>query len=702
MRKASTISRASESEGLVVHDHATGKKTLVMPSQDIADDVLATLPKLQTAVEQATTKMGRRWKQHRPKNFVELYEMVPEGGKDGGDDPDMAHALLAKAELQCHVNEVLSVLIHQNADQMDSTMQSLGGSKVRGGGIYFQQLRPLRSGLLRSSSGRRESKAPPQPQPQSALFSVQTMEVRSKFSMTRQSKHRLGFSTCTIRFPTRDRAYHLMKTLPKQVHDKVVAGSESAALQGKLDHLAIGWDVQLKNGGAYGSGNQKTQVIAHAYASGVPPADFGRFSTASFNSSALAQHRKAHVNSDAEHVIEVLTKSLREFETVIRRRRLGFQTFVAQPKEDTPTCTICSKKFSFFRRDHFCRLCGHVICGECSAMYDVEAPVGRVRKNRCCVTCIYRVDLCQFDDEDLVPALGPVIVDTAEDQWESSVVSLSDSLLSDDPHETSKALESLDQLINLDSLRSTASTANTSSYNQSSSSGFSKSTGSTKQKIAHGLDQRLAKHFKVAKDSYHADECKVYASERNYALEYDSTGNTTSHPDIPLAPVPDPEKEARRLKTMQASGVLNEDYDRTALNLLAQVAAKRLNCPIGVISMIDDKHFHPIGNYQLAPSKNKILRDENFCMHTIYAERPMILKNPQRDMRFAQMPVVRDGGIKFYAGFPVRAPDGSVVASLCTLDVEPHNNIETKDYATMEVLSELAAELIAPKKQLVK
>ncbi|TMW61179.1 hypothetical protein Poli38472_013642 [Pythium oligandrum] len=687
MRKASSATRMTASKGLMVHDHALGRKALVMTSQEIYDDVLGTLPKLQTAVEQASTKIERPWKQQRAKNDVEFYELVPEGGSD----PDVAHALLAKAELHCHVNEVLSVLVHRDSEDLDATVQSVGGSKIRGGGIYYQQLQPLKTAVVKDV----------ETQPESALFTVQSVVVRPKFNIKRRSNLRIGTSTSTIRFPSRDRAIHLMKTLPKHVHSKMVTENEGVALDGTLDHLAVGWDIQLINDGKYGSGNHTTRVVALSYISTVPPTEYGRLHPASFDSSVLAQHRQSYYNSDAEYIIDVVTKSLREFETVIRRRRLGFQSFIAHPKDEdanTPTCTICRKKFSFFRRDHFCHLCGHVVCGECSGTYDVEAPVGRVNKTRCCIACIRRVDACHFDDEDLVPSLGPLVVDTSEDDWTSGVVSLTDSLLSNEPDETSKALESLEQIIRQGSFHARSSEAEVSQpRTPSTTTSPTSATKPTKKDIIRDLNHLLTKHLTVVKDSHSVDNCPVYNTERDYALEFDA--DMTTHPDIPLAPQPNSEKEARRLSLMETSGVLDEDYDRSALDLLAQVAAKRLGCPIGFIGMVDGKSFHAIGNYQLEVSEEAIPRNENLCMHTIYAERPLIHKNLQRDMRYAQMPVVRDSGIKFYAGFPVRAPDGTVLATLCTIDVEPHDNIGTKDYATMEMLSELAAELIVPKEQ---
>ncbi|EOD13637.1 hypothetical protein EMIHUDRAFT_49505, partial [Emiliania huxleyi CCMP1516] len=36
------------------------------------------------------------------------------------------------------------------------------------------------------------------------------------------------------------------------------------------------------------------------------------------------------------------------------------------PNNERRGCNICQKKFGLLRRKHHCRLCGEVICGDCS------------------------------------------------------------------------------------------------------------------------------------------------------------------------------------------------------------------------------------------------------------------------------------------------------------------------------------------------
>ncbi|KAH3682852.1 hypothetical protein WICPIJ_006191 [Wickerhamomyces pijperi] len=49
-----------------------------------------------------------------------------------------------------------------------------------------------------------------------------------------------------------------------------------------------------------------------------------------------------------------------------------------QPDSDTKTCTLCSRKFTFWFRRHHCRKCGKVVCRLCSSThttYEITTPI---------------------------------------------------------------------------------------------------------------------------------------------------------------------------------------------------------------------------------------------------------------------------------------------------------------------------------------
>ncbi|BFZ64693.1 carboxypeptidase Y-deficient [Saitoella coloradoensis] len=48
-----------------------------------------------------------------------------------------------------------------------------------------------------------------------------------------------------------------------------------------------------------------------------------------------------------------------------------------QPDDEAPHCHLCSRPFTFFLRRHHCRLCGRVVCDDCSD-HRMEVSLGRV------------------------------------------------------------------------------------------------------------------------------------------------------------------------------------------------------------------------------------------------------------------------------------------------------------------------------------
>ncbi|KAI9921778.1 hypothetical protein PsorP6_001665 [Peronosclerospora sorghi] len=82
------------------------------------------------------------------------------------------------------------------------------------------------------------------------------------------------------------------------------------------------------------------------------------------------------------------------------------------------------------------------------------------------------------------------------------------------------------------------------------------------------------------------------------------------------------------------------------------------------------------------------------CLYTIYHERPLVAKNALNGIRFSHMVFVSQTDLRFYAGFPIRAPDSAVVATICAADSKPHKYISAKQYAESEALAELASTLL--------
>ncbi|RLN14157.1 hypothetical protein BBJ28_00010725 [Nothophytophthora sp. Chile5] len=758
-----------------------GRERLVFSSQDLCDDLLRSIPKLHAALESHPATNQQLWKRtFSGSSTVETFELV-------GTPPDaetnrnaVQYAVAASTTLQCHLNEVLNVLISANSADYTATMQTLNGRRFDGGDVLYHE----RCRLLAADETVEEEQQHGESQ---ALLGVQMATLRPSWRLhllpdrlcrpERRGIQSLCFATFTHRYPDSNRAVHVMKTLPKRIHDQIVPRAFHSALRRDVDHLGIGFDIEAVPADPEATGaaaqRQVTRVFVHGYAASPGSDAFDRHFPTLESGNGRPRGRTAPedwqrisprvVNPEARHVLELLTHQLCQFERVIGRRRFGFQSFIYFPpssssqndgKTSGPSlrsaCLICLKRFTLFRREFFCQLCGHLVCSECSQLYEVEARVGDVRKNRVCLRCVVRVDSCLFAEEDLVAALGPTVVpvrgssewsrvfqsdelDGYEDDDDAETASLSSDassrtesdrdgglagqLYSQDPTDRSVGLAQLGQLLvnaksKMEGYRAGArprsrtrtksrsrSRAGTGSNSNPKSSENGPEVKTLKERVERQVESHLNRSLRDAQPQFPLCNLETADLVRDYRYTFDTS--KTTYKDHPLPPTPSPAREARRLHHIHASGILEPEFDHSALDLLAQVAAKRMGCPIGFVSLVDDKLFHSVGTY---PPRNFGLqtpRAESMCSHTVYVDKPLVIKNAQTDMRFAQMPVVRDHGIRFYAGFPVRAPDGSIVASLCATDRVPHNNISAVDYAVMQTLASVAAELVAPSKRVV-
>jgi GAF domain-containing protein len=153
-----------------------------------------------------------------------------------------------------------------------------------------------------------------------------------------------------------------------------------------------------------------------------------------------------------------------------------------------------------------------------------------------------------------------------------------------------------------------------------------------------------------------------------------------------------PTNERQRLATLRSLNLLDtpaeERFDR-----ITRLARKLFDVPIALVSLVDVDRQWFKSNQGMNICESP--RDTSFCGHTILREDPMVVRDALEDERFRDNPLVTgDPNIRFYAGYPLSAPDGSKLGSLCLIDRRPRT-ISTEDLATLRELGRLIeAELV--------
>jgi len=95
----------------------------------------------------------------------------------------------------------------------------------------------------------------------------------------------------------------------------------------------------------------------------------------------------------------------------------------------------------------------------------------------------------------------------------------------------------------------------------------------------------------------------------------------------------------------------------------AQGGSQELNRLAHEAQNVDGDRLYYGNNTDVMPESVPL--DLSFCQYTVAAGEPVIIPDTRRDERFADNPLVELSYINFYAGYPLRATDGTVIGSFC-------------------------------------
>jgi diguanylate cyclase (GGDEF)-like protein/PAS domain S-box-containing protein len=146
-----------------------------------------------------------------------------------------------------------------------------------------------------------------------------------------------------------------------------------------------------------------------------------------------------------------------------------------------------------------------------------------------------------------------------------------------------------------------------------------------------------------------------------------------------------PMDEKKRLATLRGLNILDtppeERFDR-----LTRLAQRIFDVPIAVITLIDSNRqwFKSCQGLDATETPRSI----SFCGHAILGDEVFVIPDAALDPRFADNPLVAGAPhIRFYAGQPLKANNGSRLGTLCILDIKPRQPSQ----ADLDVLRDLAA-----------
>lgn len=139
-----------------------------------------------------------------------------------------------------------------------------------------------------------------------------------------------------------------------------------------------------------------------------------------------------------------------------------------------------------------------------------------------------------------------------------------------------------------------------------------------------------------------------------------------------IQPFPVAANELQRVETLHKLGVL-QAVDHPCLERVVRTAVAVFDVPIVMINLITDTHEINTVCYGVPPG-HKQDRQISFCNYTILSDEPLIIENALEHENFKDSPqVLGRSNVRFYAGMPLTARDGTHPGSLCLTDTKPRH-----------------------------
>jgi predicted PurR-regulated permease PerM len=150
--------------------------------------------------------------------------------------------------------------------------------------------------------------------------------------------------------------------------------------------------------------------------------------------------------------------------------------------------------------------------------------------------------------------------------------------------------------------------------------------------------------------------------------------------------IPDNEKDrlAELARLHLGDGANEEVFDRITRKL-----ARVFDVPIALITLIDSdrQRFKSyVGLPEDLAQTRQTSRELSVCGHVIGNNELLVVEDLARDRRFANNPLLKERGLRFYAGAPLRS-NNLPIGSLCLLDIKPRR-MSDRDKRLLEVMAE--------------
>jgi GAF domain-containing protein len=160
-----------------------------------------------------------------------------------------------------------------------------------------------------------------------------------------------------------------------------------------------------------------------------------------------------------------------------------------------------------------------------------------------------------------------------------------------------------------------------------------------------------------------------------------------------LAP-PIPPNDEERLAALHALLLLDTPPEHR-FDRIVEFAATEFDVPIALLSLVDRDRQWFKSRFGLAACETP--RRVSFCAHALTQTEILVVEDARTDLRFVDNPLVTaEPFIRFYAGAPLKMPNGHIMGTLCIID-RRSRKLDSVELSILSTLRDLAVrELVTP------
>eukprot|EP00804_Cyclotella_cryptica_P021470 CCRYP_005801-RB/>CCRYP_005801-RB protein AED:0.03 eAED:0.03 QI:539/1/1/1/0.8/1/6/757/749 len=163
-------------------------------------------------------------------------------------------------------------------------------------------------------------------------------------------------------------------------------------------------------------------------------------------------------------------------------------------------------------------------------------------------------------------------------------------------------------------------------------------------------------------------------------------------------------EEVKRLMALKEYSILDTEHEEQFERITA-LASRIFEAPICLVSLVDIGRQWFKSNTGLGDVR-ETSRQVSFCAHAIqsYEEDVFIVPDAHEDPRFKDSGLVTGPPyIRFYAGVPLKSPEGHKLGTLCIIDTKPRpQGLSLKEKQNLRELTQMAMDTMIHRKQEMK